>query len=75
MDLGARAARVGPGPSYDAVSDQIRSVEASPAPRASACGMGIVHTFLTQEVSDNPAGSRGPGGTGGLEVDETYVLI
>ena len=22
-----------------------------PSPRASACGMGIVHTFLTQEVS------------------------
>ena len=46
-----------------------------PSPRASACGMGIVHTFLTQEVSDNPAGNRGPGGTGGLGVDETYVLI
>ena len=25
--------------------------------------MGVVHTFLTQEVSDNLAGSRGPGGT------------
>jgi len=39
--------------------DQIRSDQISvslPSPRASACGVGIVHTFLTQEVTDNPAG-------------------
>ena len=41
---------------------QIRSDRFEPPqpPRASACGMGIVHTFLTQEVSDD-RGSRGVG--------------
>ena len=38
-----------------------------PSPHALACGMGIVHTPPSRRVSGNPAGSRDPGGSEGLE--------
>ena len=58
-------------------SDQIGLSLPSP-PRHCACGMGIVHTRLTREVSDSPAGvvselsSRRIRGIG---VDVPYVRI
>ena len=47
-------------------------------PYASTCGMGVVHTLLTQRVSDNPtraASELVSSRDRGIGVDEPYLLI